>query len=187
MTQMHQPYPISEAHIRAALDDLLYKVAVHRKPNPLEDLYLVDLVCAAPDFPDTPLKRQLAVADVLTALITEAYSHHRRVHGLEPLDSSSPLNHVHDQIAQDAAAQSPELRSWGWLYYRYVRIDLDITPRQFARLCCVDVRTLQRYAVHGMRRLTARLIFMEYQARAKHRIGEAQSAHTRPASTSSSS
>ncbi|MBZ0281020.1 MAG: hypothetical protein K8L97_09780 [Anaerolineae bacterium] len=165
MTQIHSLYPISETHVRAALDGLLYKVTAYREPNPLEDLRLVDWLCASPTFPDTPMKRQLALADALTALIAEAYSHHRRVHGLESPQNQTALTEARIQITQDAAAQSPELRAWGWLYYRYVRIDLDITLSQFAGMCCVDVRTLQRYAAHGVRRLTERLVFLERQVR----------------------
>ncbi len=159
---------ITETSVRAALDSLLYNLNTRERSGPLCGLRLVEQLLLAHDAPDTALSRQMALAELLTGIITEIYQHHRRVQGLAAPLPDAPLDTAFAQIAADAAvdaaAPNPELLGWGWLYYRYVRVDLALNRRQFAAAFGVEVRTLQRYARHGVRRLTERLIQREREA-----------------------
>lgn len=165
MLHLHQLPAFSERDVRAALNNLIYLSPTRRWPSPLLELALVEQICAVADFPNTSLKRHLALSESLTALIRDAYQHHRQIQGLANPRSDAPLQQALSHIAQEAVAQNLALKAWSWLYHRYVRVDLGMTPVQFAAACGIDERTLRRYAAYGIRRLTEQLILAEQQLR----------------------
>lgn len=149
---------MTEADVREALDALLYRAHGQPTETPLHRLLQVE---GRIDTPETPLKRALALAEVLNTTITEAYTHHRRVNQLPVPSLDSTIDTVKTDIVADAQTQNLELLSWSWLYHRYVRVDLGISAEDFVTLCGIHPRTRRRYARHGIRRLTERLLLQE--------------------------
>src|SRR5262249_19346885 len=69
----------------------------------------------------------------------------------------------------DIKTGSRELVAWCWLYYRYVRVDFDISTTSFCRIAGINERTLLRYSNYGIHQLVVRLIKHEQVARTIHR------------------
>lgn len=143
---------------------LLYSARAERT-NPLEWLWVVDQALLDPDHPPVQRGRSHVLASILIDVITVELNHHRRVNGLSPSDSTQTRAEALRQIALDGQHQNIELLSWSWLYYRYVRVELNITPAEFGQAAHIEPRTRTRYRQHALRRLTERLIEREYQAR----------------------
>lgn len=160
--------PICAKAVRNALDALLY-TSVDRRGSPLEKLLLVDEFLANPDLPDTPHKREFAIHHLLTSLIVDELVRHREVYDFKPPDIQCTMASANSEIAQDALTNNQELIGWSWLYYHYVRVDLNITPSDFSELALIDRRTLRRYQLHTIKRLTQRLYDMEWKISEKYR------------------
>lgn len=156
--------PISEEAVRAALNGLLYTASARVK-NPLEALVLVDMRLRDPLLPHSPQIRRYTLAEVLTDIITERLRGHRAALTLALPKPDDTREVVLMQIALDGATENIELIGWSWLYARYVRVDLSLMGEAFMQTAVTDERTLRRYQVHGVRRLTERLIALEHAAR----------------------
>ena len=158
---------ISEANVRAALDSMIYST-VARRTSPLDQLWLVAAFLSAPEQPASPHNQRYALQTILVDLITAELTRHRAVVGLPTLVPDAPLETVIEQIARDAGDGNIERIGWSWLYHRYVRVDLNLSARDFCKYAHLDARTRQRYQNHAIRRLTERLIETEREAR--HRL-----------------
>lgn len=66
-------------------------------------------------------------------------------------------------IARYGETGNPNLIGWCWLYYRYIRSELAISPDRFSRLCHITTRTLRRYQGLALARLTRLLVEAEWQ------------------------
>jgi len=162
--------PIQPQAVRAALDTLLYSSSAERH-TPLEHLWLVDAYLLDPENPLNIDERQLALHTILIDLITAELACHRTALHLDA--TSADLFPALDHISADARTENIELIAWSWLYYRYVRVDLHVTPSLFCQYAHCDERTRRRYQTHGIRRLTERLVKQEREARRilwKHRL-----------------
>src|SRR5664279_5060404 len=167
---LHSTIPtfISEESVKAALDALRYG-SRSRLPlsNPLEYLLLVDQALMNPVLPHGTSNRRYVLADILISLITDELAKHRRAIGT-PDEVIVSREHAIATIAREAKNANPELLGWSWMYFHYVRVELDISIRLFCRLACIDARTLQRYKEHAVVRLMFRLIDRERVARNSH-------------------
>lgn len=155
---------ISEHNVRTALKALLYTAAA-RTTNPLEFLSVVDERLEDPLQPHSPLIRRYTLNAVLADLITDQLRAHRVALHLALPTPAETLDQALYHIAADGKTDNPELISASWLYYHYIRVDLGITRQLFWTQVAADERTLRRYQAHGVRRLTERLIMLEYAAR----------------------
>jgi hypothetical protein len=158
----------SEAHVRAALHYLLYTTTSHRD-NPIERLLVVDDILSSEAAPSEPTNRRLGVAYLLTDTITEVLMQYRNRVGISRAQDTDTIHNVAAQIARDANEDNVELMSWSWLYYRFVRVDLSISAKQFQEWVGIDERTLRRYQKHGIRRLTEALSSKERAVRRQRR------------------
>lgn len=156
---------ISQENVRAALERLVY-TSSEKGDHPLLFLLLIDQFLTNPNLPPLQDAREFALRHILTTLITEEFLNLRAVGEEMPNMLDTPLDEV---LAAEVQTQSPELIGWGWLYYRYIRVDLDVSPESFSRVSHVDERTLRRYQQHAIKRLTDRLTYMEWQARIEQR------------------
>lgn len=164
-----EPRPfISQENVRAALDALLYTSA-DRAQNPLRFLLLVDEFLTQPDLPPLQDARDFALAHILTNLVTTELNQLRHTLGLSLLIPDEPLPAVSQRLDIDAQASSIELLSWDWLYCRYVRVDLNLTPEAFSKAVHIDERTLRRYQQHAVKRLAERIAEEEWAVRAARR------------------
>lgn len=87
----------------------------------------------------------------------------RAVLALPLADEDNTLLTAFQAIQRDARTGNTELLAWGWLYYRFVRVDLQITSTQFSQAARITARTLRRYQQRSAARLTLHLIDQERQ------------------------
>ena len=156
---------ISEQSVKAALDNMLYG-SRFRLCNPLEELRLVEEAVIDSTLPLSSFKRPYVLSQILISMITEELCRCRRAKGVhcDPASESS-YDAALEALAGDVKAGSAELLVWSWLYYHYVRVDLDLSANVFCQIASINQRTLQRYRQHGIRRLAFRLIEREHIVR----------------------
>ena len=159
---------ISEKAVRESLDSLLY-TSTDKGQSQLEKLMLIDEFLSNPDLPSTPHKREFAVHHILTSIIVDELVSHRKVYDFNAPQDKTTIKTAKDEIIQDTRTNNQELIGWSWLYYHYVRVDLNITPLEFSQLALVDRRTLRRYQLHTIKRLTQRLFELEWEASKRQR------------------
>jgi tetratricopeptide (TPR) repeat protein len=101
----------------------------------------------------------------LANLILKRLNQHRSLYGL-----AAARPHKDSQDAgQDFRFGNTELEAWSVLYYRYVRVDLDLSLDQLEAITRQDRRTLHRRQSKGIARLTHDLIRRELRARVRQR------------------
>lgn len=159
---------ISEHAVRAALDSLIGILPALPQSNALRSLLLVDEILNRPDFPHMEHSRAFAVYHVLTSIITENLIHRRQILALTPPNDTMSLGDAQKDISRDAQSGSPDLIAWGLLYFCYVRVELNITLAEFARLINVVERSGRRYRKQAIQKLTRELAHREWEARMTH-------------------
>lgn len=151
---------ITEAGVQQALN-ALYNGSLD--DTALLDLHLVDMLRREMHMPDALPARVYTRNQVLIRAISERFGLMRTVLMLPMPDEADTLDNVLRAIRQDVQTGNTELLAWGWLYYRFVRVDLQITPMQFSRAAGIAPRTLRRYQQRSIARLTLYLIDQEQQ------------------------
>lgn len=68
-----------------------------------------------------------------------------------------------EEFSLDFRQLSPELESWSVLYYRFVRVDLDLSWEQMGALTANTPRTLRRRQERGLRRLLSQIVTLDRQ------------------------
>lgn len=149
--------------MREALELLLYS-ASKREANQLESLTLVDKYLTSPDLPDSPQARKFALQEVLVTAITDEFIRQRTANGSLPPSIADDVKAVRAAIAADAKTGNPELIGWSWLYYHFVRVDLNISYTQYSEASWLEERTIRRYQRHAIWRLTTLLLEHERAA-----------------------
>jgi hypothetical protein len=149
-------------NVKAAL---LNCVKLTDQPNPLECLLIVDDYLSHELFPNTPYSRQIALMEILTSIIKEQLIYHRNTMGIPCQLSDSTRQQAIAAIKQDVKTHNRQLIGWTWIYYRYVRVDLDITQRMFARQTQLNEQTIRRYQEAIFSSITEILIHKEAAAR----------------------
>ncbi len=164
---MLKPY-ISKTGIRQALNNMLLGIS-SEEPEGFQHLATVDLFLSDPDLPRADHIRQYALNAVLSNLIEDELRAHRRSFGLDSPEPTAPRVEACQQLALDAQQRASDLLGWSLLYYRYVRVDLNITPAEASTLTHMDNRTLRRYQAHAIDLLRDALIAAEWSARREMR------------------
>ncbi|MEO8392581.1 MAG: hypothetical protein ABI700_06280 [Chloroflexota bacterium] len=166
-----QPDPspcFSEESVKIALDALLSGVRA-QSDRSLENLLLVDEILMDAAFPPSGYRRDYALAHLLSSAISEELKKLRRVFGIHPEPDDS-LEAAKQAIGRDKQIASTELLGWSWLYYHYVRVELEMSRALFCQLASIELRTLLRYQQHAVRRLTGSLMEREWlQRRQRHK------------------
>ncbi len=161
---------ISYEAVRQALSALRHHS--RKSPNPLQPLEQTSLVdeylLKNPSLPETEYLRQFALADILSQIIENQLNNLRRTLNLTPQQEDT-REQAALNIQNDAVVQSDDLTGWSILYYRYVRVDFNITPDDYSAWAGFDVRTFRRYQKHGIFRLTETLYHEEHAIR-RHRL-----------------
>jgi hypothetical protein len=150
--------------VSTVLDRLGYSTA----PSEASDLYslmLVDEFLQDPTFPRTLQDRQYAIATILITYISERLCRLASYFDLTPPLANETYREAMVTIERYASTHNPELIGWCWLYYHYVRTELDIQAKLFSSVCFLSQRTLQRYHRYAIKRLTEMLIQAEWQLR----------------------
>lgn len=138
------------------------------KPLPdisLQELFIVEEFLNSPYWPLSSANRQLALQYLLARVITEEFTHRCEIFGIPEPEPLATLDAAKQTIALIMNKGGQHLKGWTWLYYGYVRIDLELTPTSFAEMTCIHPRNLRRYQEIAIQQLTEKLIVLENQAR----------------------
>lgn len=158
-------YPeIHYRHVQAALKSLVQKHPTD-DPNPLHYLQLIENRLLKPGKPASPQKRVFEFRIFLTTLITERFTESRRRNNREPLCPNETRTSAMESIFNDILSENTELIGWSWLYYHYVRVDLNITRDEFRHSELFHHRTYTRYRFLAEMKLTEIIYEQEVQAR----------------------
>lgn len=160
---------ISQEAVLNALERLLYVATQRAAPESLYSLRMIDEFLATAQLPQAEQPREYSLQHLLIEMICERYFDICAVLGLRNRERQADLDSVKALIEEESQQENPELIGWSWLYYLYVRVDLNISPEGYSDLAHVDTRTLRRYKAHGIRRLTEHLIQKEWEAQQRHR------------------
>lgn len=125
--------------------------------HPLMRLQVVNAELMLPAYIGIRDARRRALGRVLVDQITAGLTAQRRVFELDPPDEYTTLTAIRQAISMDGQQQNPELTGWSWLYYGYVRVDLNLNPGLFAEWAMTHPRTLRRYRQRALDRLVDRL------------------------------
>jgi tetratricopeptide (TPR) repeat protein len=158
---------IGQANVRSVLESMLYGRV--QQPNPLTSLLLVDVLLNQPDVPLTDDPRTFAIKYILVDLIAEHYQKHRWNLGLSATNADETLQDAYETIREAGRTQNQELLGWCVLFYRYVRVTLNLSPEMISQAMGVEDRTLRRYHTHALQRLTEALVEAEWRARQQQR------------------
>jgi len=164
-----ESFLITNEYVRQALDQLVQN-ASSDLINPLQFLQLVDAHMLTADFTFFPYPRQLALGELLIAVIRRQYESQRWVYGLTSIRSEINLMDATEVIKEDAAITNPDLIGWSWLYFHYVEINLHMSQQKFCEIVNLDDRTIRRYQNATIDQMTKHLIRMEQEAREIRRI-----------------
>ncbi|MBZ0277919.1 MAG: hypothetical protein K8I60_17355 [Anaerolineae bacterium] len=159
---------ISTHFVRLALDSLI-QTTREREPNPLHYLVLVDEIVTRPEFPHLEHSREYALETLLLEMVSEVYTRQCLLQGLPTPTAKELLSDALESITRNALTNRPGIISWGSLYHRYVRSDIEITTEQFCEVSHIDPRTLRRYQNRAFRQLTDMLTQREHVARSRLR------------------
>lgn len=175
---------ISDKSVRQALERLrsgsLHRVGSETARRNTDDaVYLLGglaLVARLLDEPETPdihpdFLLGYAVDSVLVHHIIHHYGRLRTLFGLSHPELDANLVECERCIAEDAANRtaSERLLAWSWLYHRYVRAELNISPPLFAKHISRDRRSLHRYRKVALDVLVRSLIEAEETVQRQNR------------------
>lgn len=161
---------ISVDNVRRALETLLPGKVPRATTDPLHPLLAVDRFLINPDLPPIEKPREYAVQQILTGLIVKYLSRLRAAHNLLPPQPHETRTEALAVVKQDGKAHTPALIRWSWLYYRYIRDDLNLTAEEVSKALAFDVRTLRRHHERGLKSLTKALIRKEIRTRQRQRL-----------------
>jgi hypothetical protein len=124
---------------------LLHPFSSDPKPTVLEQLRIVDERVANQFFPDNAFGRRMALVDILVSIITDQLQHHRQAMDIPCQPSDKTLQQAFMTIDSDVKTDNPYLIGWSWVYYRFVRLDLNINQQMYVKCAHLDDRTIRRY------------------------------------------
>jgi tetratricopeptide (TPR) repeat protein len=153
--------------------DLRHALEKLRQAEPLGDSPLRRLVwvrhrVGASGPPPTPEAFEMALGEAVTHLIEENLGYLRQIEEsrCSPLETRQAEM---EALRSDFASGNIKLEAWSALYYRYVRVDLNLRVQDIAYTLNADSRQVRRRLDHGCRRLTGQISLLERDARIEHR------------------
>src|SRR5215813_121488 len=105
----------------------------------------------------------------LARVIERRLNHHRALYHLPPVSPNADYDSARAAIQDDFHHHNEELEAWSYLYYRYVRTDLDLSVDDLQSFTVQDRRTLQRRQSKAITRLAHDLARREASARTRYR------------------
>src|SRR5258708_30001732 len=105
----------------------------------------------------------------LARVIERRLNHHRALYHLTPVSPHADYDSARAAIKEDFQQHNEELEAWSYLYYRYVRTDLDLSVDDLQSFTVQDRRTLQRRQSKAITRLAHDLARREASARTRYR------------------
>ena len=154
---------ITAGTVRSALAGLVYASLPSSVPD-LNNLALVDDWLAHHAPAGGPEARTWALREVLTRQVTQQLHSLRQVWGYaQPADQTR--TQALQAIQADGCTGNPEVIGWSWLYYRYIRVELGLSPQAYSQAAGLDTRSLRRYQQYAVQRLAQQLFQAEVALR----------------------
>ena len=147
---------------------LLARTRDFKKTSPMEHLTVIEQYISEVMFPECAYARKLALEGMLADIITNELNRHRRIMELPFTPGEYPISNAFKAIVGDGKTSNVQLIGWSWLYYRFVRIELDISQKKFCKLVHLDDRTIRRYENIAIGRIREIIIDKEWKARQSH-------------------
>ncbi len=158
-----EPY-LDATGVKSALDAL--RQAAPLGGHVLAGFLIARRVRQSPEAVEGAVAAEQVVYNLLVEHITVTLERLRRLEGL-PFAADTERAAAEAALRQDFWQGNTELEAWSVLYYRYVRVDLDLQMQSIAAIASQELRTVRRRLKHGITRLTAQLIEAERVARAR--------------------
>lgn len=149
-------------NVKAAL---LNRLELKNQSNPLECLLIVDDYLSDELFPNSPYSRQLALMEILISIIKEQLIYHRRSMEIPCQPPDMTRRQAFVAIKRGIRTGNSQLICWTWIYYGYIRVDLNISQQMFANRTRLADRTIRRYQHTAFSTITNVLIHKEAAAR----------------------
>ncbi|MDQ7034227.1 MAG: ATP-binding protein [Anaerolineae bacterium] len=156
---------ISPISVEAALNTLIYTTTDTSPAATLHSLVLIEEVLHDPARPPAKNLREFALKSTLCRLIEEALIQYRRTSELPIPKKADTIANAIQQIQLDSQQDSAHLLGWSFLYYRFVRVDMNISQESFGGYANIEARSLRRYKKYAVARVADKLIDMEWKAR----------------------
>jgi hypothetical protein len=112
---------------------------------------------------------EIVITFGLAEIIRHGLNRHRKAHQLIPAAAHHDRLVGLQALCDDFRCANAELEAWSLLYYRYVRVDLNLSLAQMSQISCQTRRTLHRRLRLGISRLSYVLIKRELQLRRRQR------------------
>jgi tetratricopeptide (TPR) repeat protein len=166
-TPSGKPPYIDPEHVRDVLEAMLHLIAEADPRNPLYFLAIVDENLVNSNRPSSPNARIYRTRQILIDLISSQLAVHRNTFQLPPPSQHETYPAALRSLQNDARVRSAALMGWSCLYYRFVRVDLELSPDDLSVASSIHKRSLQRYQSRVTEHLTQALIELETAARAR--------------------
>jgi hypothetical protein len=153
---------IDTKSVHSALKSLVH-TTVTQNSSHLYRLALVDAFLTTTQMQANPQTRRYALGCVLADIITERMLYLASVFEVSTHTAHETYQEALSTINLCAKTGSAEFVGWCWMYYRYIRAELCISPTVFSDTSGIDERTLRRYQADALNRLTIFLIEQELQ------------------------
>jgi len=158
---------LSSKDVRNALDAMVSGSA-NQDHTVLRSLLIVHHVIENPDVPSIDPQLAYPVYRVLIDVISSEITRYRKVLDVAVVEGTTKADYL-EQIANDMGVQSQDLVGWSILYHCYVRVDINLSVEQFAKVAGIGVRSARRYRNQAVESLTHVLIEQETAARQNHK------------------
>lgn len=112
---------------------------------------------------------EMVITFSLAEIIRHRLNQHREAYCLTPASAYHQRRVALQAFGDDFRWANAELEAWSLLYYRYVRVDLNLSLGQMSHIICQTGRTLHRRLRLGISRLSYTLIKRELQLRRRQR------------------
>lgn len=149
---------IDETGIFQALRALRAGTTTHTS---LIDLHIVETIISEQGFPHSQQSREYVLNRILTQTISDSFVRQRSVLGASAPRPDESRSEALAAIRLDGQTGNLELLGWSWLYYHFVRVDLQITAAEFCAQVNISPRTLRRYQRRALKRLTMQILEAE--------------------------
>jgi hypothetical protein len=152
-----------------SIEQALIAMGTGRTPPPVEliTLTLVDEFLSNPALPPSEHLRTFALYHILTEIVKDLYITLHNSRSKTPFDEKVSFDQHLLFIKEAAASGSQSLTGLAFIYYRFVRVEFDISVELFKQQTHISRRNLQRHRGVAIQQITQRLIQEEWACRSR--------------------
>lgn len=162
MYPQDQIVTITVEAVTRTLNNIIY-TTTEPEDTDLLYLHLVDAMLRDARIQPTVDYRRFVLEKIIADLLIGYFHNLSMLFRLPQPAANEPYSDALVSITRYGETGNPNLIGWCWLYYRYIRSELAISPDRFSHLCHITDRTLRRYQGLALARLTKLLVETEWQ------------------------